>query len=66
MGRWPPLQTEVGAPRPGRTFELVSEHRPTGDQPLAIEALCAGIEAGAKHQVLLGITARARRSPSRT
>ena len=37
-------------------FELVTEYLPTGDQPKAIEALVAGIDAGQKEQVLLGVT----------
>jgi excinuclease ABC subunit B len=38
------------------TFELVSEYSPKGDQPTAIRELTAGVEAGEKHQTLLGIT----------
>ncbi|HEY6563217.1 MAG TPA: excinuclease ABC subunit UvrB, partial [Pirellulaceae bacterium] len=37
-------------------FELVSPYQPAGDQPQAIDALCQGIEAGQRHQVLLGVT----------
>ena len=37
-------------------FELVSEYRPTGDQPAAIDALASGIENGIDSQVLLGVT----------
>ena len=37
-------------------FELVSPYSPAGDQPQAIEQLVAGLEAGAAHQVLLGVT----------
>ena len=37
-------------------FKLVSNYRPTGDQPQAIAALVEGLEQGAKHQVLLGVT----------
>lgn len=37
-------------------FQLVSEFKPTGDQPQALEQLVQGIEAGMKHQVLLGAT----------
>ena len=37
-------------------FELVSDYRPTGDQPQAIELLSAGVENGLKEQVLLGVT----------
>ena len=56
MSQWPPVQSVVGAPRPGRAFELVSAHSPTGDQPVAIATLIEGLENGAKSQVLLGIT----------
>ncbi len=37
-------------------FKLVSEFEPTGDQPQAIEQLAAGVLAGDKLQVLLGVT----------
>lgn len=37
-------------------FKLHSEYLPTGDQPQAIEALTRGVQAGMRHQVLLGIT----------
>ena len=37
-------------------FELISEFRPTGDQPQAIDKLCRGIEEGKKVQVLQGAT----------
>ncbi len=37
-------------------FQLVSEYKPTGDQPEAIEALVKNFEQGEKHQVLLGVT----------
>ncbi len=37
-------------------FEVVSEYKPSGDQPQAIEALAAGIENGLDEQVLLGVT----------
>src|SRR6266536_16470 len=37
-------------------FELVSSYQPAGDQPQAIAKLTEGILAGAKHQVLLGVT----------
>ncbi|WP_332399517.1 excinuclease ABC subunit UvrB [Vibrio metschnikovii] len=39
-----------------KTFELVSEYQPSGDQPEAIERLLAGIDAGLAHQTLLGVT----------
>jgi excinuclease ABC subunit B len=37
-------------------FKLMSDYEPRGDQPEAIEQLTRGIEAGEKHQVLLGVT----------
>ncbi|HVT98573.1 MAG TPA: excinuclease ABC subunit UvrB [Acidobacteriaceae bacterium] len=37
-------------------FQLVSDYKPRGDQGRAIEELVTGIEAGEKHQVLLGVT----------
>src|SRR5512140_2066035 len=37
-------------------FELVSSYQPAGDQPQAIAKLTEGLSAGAKHQVLLGVT----------
>ena len=37
-------------------FKLVSDFSPSGDQPVAIDSICKGLEAGAPHQVLLGVT----------
>ena len=37
-------------------FKLVSNYKPNGDQPQAIEKLVKGIEEGKKEQVLLGAT----------
>ncbi len=37
-------------------FQLVSDFRPTGDQPEAIAALVEGLRKGYKHQTLLGAT----------
>lgn len=37
-------------------FELNSEYKPRGDQPYAIEKLSKGIENGAHHQILRGVT----------
>ena len=37
-------------------FKLVSNYKPSGDQPEAIDALVKGIEEGKKDQVLLGAT----------
>ena len=37
-------------------FKLVSEYKPTGDQPQAIEKLVDGLNKGYKEQTLLGVT----------
>lgn len=37
-------------------FEIVSEYKPTGDQPQAIETLVESLKAGHKYQTLLGVT----------
>ena len=37
-------------------FELVSEYKPTGDQPQAIEELVEGFKKGKQFQTLLGVT----------
>jgi len=37
-------------------FKLRSQYQPRGDQPAAIDQLVKGVEAGDKHQVLLGVT----------
>ena len=37
-------------------FKLVSDYKPTGDQPQAIDSLVMGIENGLDEQVLLGVT----------
>lgn len=39
-----------------RKFELVSDYKPAGDQPAAIERLVENIDAGLAHQTLLGVT----------
>jgi excinuclease ABC subunit B len=38
------------------TFTLVSDFRPQGDQPQAIDDLVKGLTQGLRHQVLLGVT----------
>ncbi len=38
------------------SFEIVSDYRPTGDQPQAIEGLTRGLMEGRRDQVLLGVT----------
>ena len=42
--------------QPHKPFELVSDYKPTGDQPEAIKELTNGIEKGEKAQILLGAT----------
>jgi excinuclease ABC subunit B len=42
--------------RAHRSFKLVAGFEPQGDQPAAIDRLCDGLEAAARHQVLLGVT----------
>ena len=37
-------------------FQIYSEYKPAGDQPIAIAKLHAGIEAGYAYQTLLGVT----------
>jgi excinuclease ABC subunit B len=39
-----------------KSFELVTQYQPAGDQPQAITELEEGIEAGLSHQTLLGVT----------
>lgn len=37
-------------------FQLVSDYKMMGDQPKAVEQLVKGVNAGTKHQTLLGVT----------
>lgn len=37
-------------------FTIISDFKPTGDQPQAIEKLVHGLNEGRQHQVLLGVT----------
>ena len=37
-------------------FRIISDFRPTGDQPQAVDRLVEGLERGYKHQTLLGVT----------
>lgn len=39
-----------------KSFELVSQFLPAGDQPQAIDKLVEGLESGLAHQTLLGVT----------
>ncbi len=50
------IDLPVFRPEGGRKFELISDYRPAGDQPQAIEALVDGLNAGERNQVLLGVT----------
>jgi len=43
-------------PAQNRRIEVVSDFQPRGDQPAAIDALAAGLQAGLKYQTLLGVT----------
>ena len=38
------------------TYKLISDYKPTGDQPQAIVKLVDGINKGEQSQVLLGVT----------
>ena len=37
-------------------FKLVSDFKPTGDQPQAVDSLIRGAERGYRHQTLMGVT----------
>ena len=37
-------------------FKLVSDYKPRGDQPQAIDKLSEGVEKGLKYQTMLGVT----------
>src|SRR5690606_35835987 len=37
-------------------FQVISDYKPTGDQPQAIDKLARGLEDGEKYQTLLGVT----------
>ncbi|MFN8792293.1 MAG: excinuclease ABC subunit UvrB [Bdellovibrionales bacterium] len=41
---------------PVKSFQLVSEFKPSGDQPKAIEQLVSNFRQGLQHQTLLGVT----------
>ncbi|GAA3268158.1 MULTISPECIES: excinuclease ABC subunit UvrB [Dactylosporangium] len=43
-------------PRLDRRFEVISEYKPSGDQPAAIDALAKRVRGGDRHTVLLGAT----------
>ena len=37
-------------------FQIVSDYKPTGDQPRAVDQLVEGVNRGFRHQALLGVT----------
>ncbi|MFT6145100.1 MAG: excinuclease ABC subunit B [Myxococcota bacterium] len=51
-----PIQTQTARPRASTPFQLVSKHTPMGDQPNAIKEIVKNLNAGERHQTLLGIT----------
>src|SRR5215469_2753847 len=44
------------APEEGNRLEVVSDYRPAGDQPTAIQDLVDGLQRSERDQVLLGVT----------
>ncbi len=50
------MTPEIRSASSSANFTLASDYQPCGDQPQAIAQLVRGIEAGDKHQVLLGVT----------
>ena len=44
-------------------FQLVSDFKPTGDQPGAIKQLIEGIKEQEAHQTLLGVTGSGKHLP---
>jgi excinuclease ABC subunit B len=46
----------LAIPRLDRRFEVVSDYKPSGDQPTAIDALDKRVRGGDRHVVLLGAT----------
>ncbi len=40
----------------GSSFHLISDYKPTGDQPQAIDKLSQNLSSGKRHNVLLGVT----------
>ncbi len=45
-----------GTQATGQAFDLVTDFKPAGDQPQAIEKLVRGVNQGMKNQLLLGVT----------
>jgi len=52
----PDLKSSVAKQDAGRAFKIVSEFKPSGDQPSAIDELTRGLENFSRDQVLLGVT----------
>src|SRR5256885_14341142 len=50
------LRSNACYTREPMAFKLVSEYKPQGDQPRAIEELVAGVNRGDRQQTLLGVT----------
>ncbi|MGK7295419.1 MAG: excinuclease ABC subunit UvrB [Candidatus Wenzhouxiangella sp. M2_3B_020] len=46
----------MAAVRPIRRFRMASKYEPAGDQPAAIDSLVESVDAGNRHQTLLGVT----------
>ena len=52
----PDLKSDAAPQDRGRTFEIVSDFAPAGDQPTASGELVGGVREGEMDQVLLGVT----------
>ena len=52
----PTLDTRPPSDASPSRFRLVCDYQPRGDQPRAIAQLTDGLQRGARHQVLLGVT----------
>lgn len=50
------IKKESKATKPKKLFELVSDFKPSGDQPNAIRDIVDHFSQGLQHQVLLGVT----------
>jgi len=44
------------ARQPMKTFKLISQFKPCGDQPQAIQKIKTGFEKGYRYQTLIGVT----------
>ena len=55
-GKWYKYNDYICKKEEKDLFELVSNFKPTGDQPKAIEKLVDGINRGEKFQTLIGVT----------